>query len=120
MVTKSTPHYQLIFCDNYVIAEAIEGVVVNNVTAAENLKIIFDHFKGKPFALITHRKHNYTVDIDVYSLRLMKKVRALAVVSSDSSVKEKAMVEQLAFNQSFAFFEELEEAKNWAESVFPK
>lgn len=120
MISKTTAHYVLTFYKNFVIAEAFEGVVVNNVTVAENLKIIFDHFNGKPFALITHRKHSYTVDIDVYALKLMKKVRALAVVSTDSSAKEKAMVEQLAFDQSFAFFEELEEAKNWAENVFPK
>lgn len=120
MLTKRTPQYQLTFSDNYVIAEAFEGAVVNNASVAENLKIIFDHFNGKPFALISHRKHNYTVNIDIYTLRLMKKVRALAVVSSDSTAKEKAMVEQLAFDHSFAFFEDLEEARSWAESVFPR
>lgn|SRR5690606_1807783 len=117
MTTKNTQHYHLIFHDNYVIAEANNGVHINNDSVASTLKIIFDHYNGKDFALISHRKNQYTVDIDVYSLRLMKKLRALAIVSSDSSVKEKAIIEQLAFDKSFAFFENLEEAKGWAESV---
>lgn len=114
----TTSHYLLTFYNNYVIAEAVEGAVVDNSSVAENLKVIFEHFNGKPFALISNRKHNYIVNVDIYTLKLMKKVQALAVVSSDAMTKEKAMVEQLAFDQSFAFFEDLEEAKGWAESIF--
>lgn len=117
MITKSTPYYNLIFYDNYVIAEANEGVLINNERMTETLKIVFDHYNGKHFTVISHRKHQYTVDIDVYTLKMMKKLRALAIVSADSSVKERAIIEQLAFNSSFAFFENLEDAKGWAESV---
>lgn len=119
MTAISTNDYHLTFFHNYVIAEAFEGAVVNNASVAENLKVVFNHFNGKPFALISNRKYNYSVDINVYTVRLMKKVRALAVVSSDPMIKERAMLEQLAFDHSFAFFEDLEEAKGWAESIFP-
>jgi len=117
MTARSTPYYNLIFHDNYVIAEANEGVVIDDDKVNETLKIIFDHYKGNNFTLISHRKNHYTVDIDVYNLKMMKKLIALAIVSSDYSVKEKAILEQLAFNKSFAFFENLEDAIGWAESV---
>lgn len=117
MITKSTQYYNFVFHDNYVIAEANEGVLVNNDRVNEALKIIFDHYNGRNFTIISHRKNQYTVDIDVYALKLMKKLRALAIVSNDDSVREKALIEQLAFNSSFAFFENIEDAKGWAESV---
>jgi len=117
MITKSTPHYNLIFHDNYVIAVANEGAFINNETVSETLKIIFDHYNGKNFTLISHRKYQYTIDIDIYTLRLMKKLRALAIVSNDNIVKENAIVEQLAFDRSFAFFENIDDATGWAESV---
>ncbi|CAN5132354.1 hypothetical protein BH23BAC2_BH23BAC2_22590 [soil metagenome] len=117
MIIKNTAHYHLLFFDNYVIAEANEGTLVNNEVVAEALKVIFDHFDGNPFSVISNRKNNYTVDVGVYALKLMKKLKALAIVSNSEIVKEKAFVEQLAFNQSFTFFEDLEDAKEWALSV---
>lgn len=118
MITKTTDHYNLLFSDNYVIAEAKEGAVINNEEVKKSLKIVFEHFNGKEFTLISHRRNNYVLNIDVYTLRLMKKVRAMAVVSKDSMVREKAIAEQSHFDQSFAFFTDLEEAIGWAESVF--
>ncbi len=117
MIIKNTPHYELIFFDKYVIAEANEGIILNNEIVNEALRVIFDHFKNDNFTVISHRKNNYTVDVNVYTLRHMKKLRAFAIVSTDNIVKEKAQMEQLAFDQSFAFFENLEDARGWAESV---
>lgn len=117
MTTKNTAYYDFTFYDTYVIAEAREGIVINNDIVNETLKVMFDHYKNNNFTVISHRKYNYTVEVDVYGLKMMKKLRALAIVSGDSMVKEKALLEQLAFNQSFAFFEDLEDARGWAESV---
>jgi predicted HAD superfamily phosphohydrolase YqeG len=117
MVTKFSEHYEFQFYDNYVIAEAKEGVVISNEEIKKNLRIIFDHYNGKNFTIISHRKNNYTVEIDVYATRLMKKVKALAIVSSNSQEREKAILEQLQFDNSFAFFNNLEDAKLWAQSA---
>lgn len=114
---KNTSHYNLRFFDSYVVAEAHEGVFVNNEVGDVTLKLIFDHFKGKEFTLISHRKNNYSIDLNVYSLKLIKKLRGIAVVSSDAGMKEKAVIEQLAFDHSFAFFEQLEDAERWAGSM---
>lgn len=56
METKYSEDYELRFYDNYVIAEAKEGVVISNEEIKKNLKIIFDHYNGKNFTIISHRK----------------------------------------------------------------
>ena len=117
MITLNTSHYNLTFFDTFVIAEAHEGVVVSNKEVNENLKLVFNHFNGKDFTLISHRKNNYSIDLNVYSLKLIKRLRALAIVSIDCGMKEKAAIEQMAFDQSFAFFYDLEDAKRWAGSI---
>lgn len=119
MIFQFSDHYKFQFFDNYVIVEAKEGVEVDCKIVEHNLKIIFNHFDGQDFTLISHRKNRYTVKEGAYSSKLMKKVRALAIVSEDSLVREKALAEQSHFDQSFAFFENLEDAIGWAESVFP-
>ncbi|QED36887.1 hypothetical protein FK178_03800 [Antarcticibacterium arcticum] len=117
MTNRSTSHYNLIFFDSFVIAEAHENSVVTPEVVNENLKLVFDHFNGKEFTLISHRKYNYSLDLNVYTLKLIKKLRGIAIVSTDSGMKEKAALEQLAFHGSFAFFENLEDAKRWAGSM---
>lgn len=116
MVQKSSEHYLFQFHDNFVIVEGIEGAVINNEIGSEALKTVFDHYNEKDFTIITNRKNQYTVDIDIYASKWMKKVKALAIVSRDAAVKEKALAEQLEFDQSFAFFENLRDAVSWAES----
>lgn len=119
MIVQSSDHYRFQFFHNYVIVEAKENVEVDREVVEHNLKIIFDHFDGKDFTLISHRKNRYTVKEGAYDCKLMKKVRALAIVSSDINMREKAIAEQLLFDQSFAFFDNLEAAIGWAESGFP-
>lgn len=117
METKFSEHYEFRFYDNYVIAEAKEGAVISNGEINKSLQIIFDHYKDKNFTIISHRKNNYKVEMNVYATRLMKKVKALAIVSANSLEREKAILEQLQFDNSFAFFDNLEDAAEWAQSI---
>jgi uncharacterized protein YlxP (DUF503 family) len=118
METKTTIAYNLTFFPDYVVVEAVKGAVVDGRIASDVLKIIYDHYKGRNFTVVSHRKNDYKIDIDVYSLKLVKRLKGIAVVSSDITAKERAMEEQLAFNQSFAFFENLDDAKDWAQNFF--
>ncbi len=119
MIAQASDHYLFQFFHNYVVVEARENVEVDSKIVEQNLKIVFNHFDGKDFTLISHRKNRYTVKEDAYNCRLMKKVRALAIVSDDSLVREKAIAEQSHFDQSFAFYDNLEDAVEWAKSFFP-
>ena len=117
MISKSTEYYNLYLYDNFVIAEAKEDIVANSAVTESALKVILDHFKGKPFTLISHRKNRYTIAEEAYSPRILKKVRGMAVVSADPLVKKRAYKEQLLFRNSFVFFEELNDAINWAQTL---
>lgn len=114
MITKSTAAYNLFFYDGFVIAEAKANTVVNSTVTENALKIIVQHFRGKSFTIISKRTNKYTISESAYSPRLFKKVNAMAVVSSDPDVRRRAHNEQLLFKKSFAFFEDLEEAVDWA------
>lgn len=116
MVTKITEFYKMEFYDSYVILEGIGEFVVDSARAKETLQLIIDHFKGRDFVIISNRTSNYTLTPDAYSSSLFKKVKGIAVVSKNEETRENALFEQVKFNSSFAFFENLEDAKRWAES----
>lgn len=116
MISKSTDAYNLYFYDHFVIAEAKENTVVNSSVTEEALKLVLQHFNGKSFTVISKRTNKYTIVEEAYSPRIFKKVTALAVVSSDPEVKKRAYKEQLLFKNSFAFFEDLDEAVDWAQN----
>jgi len=113
---QSNAHFKYEFFDNYVIVEAFKGAVVNKEAAHKTLEAIIEHYKGRKFTIISHRVNDYVIGMDAYSSKIFKKVRALAIVSENPEVKRKAIAEQDKYNNPFAFFTCLEEAKNWAES----
>lgn len=119
MKSKSSEHYIFQFFHNYAILEAKEDIEVDDKIVEQNLNIVFKHFGGKDFTLISHRKNRYILKEGAYAGKLMKKLRALAIVSGDSLMREKALAEQSHFDQSFAFFHTLEDAIGWAGGVFP-
>lgn len=116
MLAKSTIHFNMQFYNTYVIVERIGVFNVDSKIAKETLKVIADHFKGKEFVIITNRKENYTLNAESYSPSLFKKVKGIAIVSANPDMKTQALLEQLNFNNSFAFFNNLEDAQDWAES----
>lgn len=118
MVTKMSQHYKMEFYDTYVIIERNGQIHVDSKNARETLQIISDHYKGKPYVIISNRTESYTVNAESYTPNIFNKVKGIAVVSQDPSMKSQAILEQLNFKNSFAFFENLEEARNWAENFF--
>lgn len=118
MIQKNTEYYKMEFYDSYVIIESIGSFVVDSEIAKKTVKTITDHFKGKEFVIISNRKSDYSVSAETYSDRIFKKIKGIAIVSSIPQVKMKAVVEQENFKQSFAFFDNLDNAKNWAENFF--
>jgi len=101
-----------------VIIERNGQVHVDSKNARETLQIIADHYKSKPYVIISNRTQSYTVNAESYTPNMFNKVKGIAVVSQDPNMKTQAVMEQLNFKNSFAFFDKLEEAKNWAENFF--
>jgi len=118
MIEKLTEFYKIEFYDSYVIMEANADIVVNSIIAEKTLKTVIDHFNGKNFVIISNRKSNYILQTDAYSSVSFKKVKGIAIVSKNVEVRKRAVLEQEKFHRSFAFFENLDDAKNWAENFF--
>jgi len=116
MITKMTTYYKIDFYDTYVIIERLADFKIDSKIAKETLKIILDHFKGKEFVIISNRKQNYALDAESYSPSLFKKVKGIAIVSDIPDVKAQAILEQMNFRNSFAFFDTIENAEDWAKS----
>ncbi len=120
MIEKNTEYYKMEFYDSYVIVEGTGQLVVDATIAKKTIQTIVDHFKRKEFVIISNRKSDYSLNPDAYSDSIFKKIKGIAIVSQHPQMKMKAMIEQERFEQSFAFFEDLEDAKNWAENFFVK
>jgi hypothetical protein len=118
MIQKNTEIYKMEFYNSYVIIESTGRFVIDPAIAINTIQMIVDHFKGKEFVIISNRKSDYTISPEAYSNSIFKKIKGIAIVSSYPQVKLKAVLEQENFRQSFAFFEDLENAKKWAESFF--
>lgn len=118
MEIKITDSYNLYFYDKYVIAEAHENAVVDSRLTQKITQQLLDYYDRKPFTLISHRKNNYSISRDAYNPKNFRKIKNMAVVSTDPAVKERAILEQLQFANSFAFFEKLEDAISWAQSHY--
>lgn len=118
MVEKITEYYKMEFYDSYVVIEGIGHFNVDSAIAKKTIQTIIDHFKKKEFIIISNRKSDYSLNPDAYSDSIFKKIKGIAIVSQDPKVKLKAISEQESFSQSFAFFEKLDDARNWAESFF--
>lgn len=118
MIEQITEFYRLEFYDSYVIIEGNSNISVNSSIAENILKKIFDHFKDRKFVIVSNRISEYKLQADAYSPAILKKVKGIAIVSKNSEVRDQAILEQKKFNGSFAFFENLDDAKNWAENFF--
>ncbi len=78
------------------------------------------HFGKKEFVVISDRRYRHTIDLDIYKNGKMKNKKGLAIVSTFEEERERALVEQKLFSHSFAFFNNMENARAWAESFFFK
>ncbi len=78
------------------------------------------HFGSKPFVVIADRSYRHTIDMNIYKNGKMRNKKGFAIVSTEESERERALIEQKLFPRSFAFFDDLESARAWAESFFYK
>lgn len=104
--------------DRFVIVTISEDILFTLDKANIIRKKLSSHFKTKNFLLISNRKNNHIVSEDIYKQGLLSNMKGLAIVSSEKTERDRAMIEQKLFDKSFAFFETIDEAKSWAEAYF--
>ncbi len=113
------------FCElslqpKYAILRVFENIYVDEDKTSVIRDSLKNFYRNKPFVMITDRKYKHKIDPAVYKNRSLKNMIALAVVSQHSDGREKASDEQPLFDDSFAFFNNVESAIDWAESFFAR
>ncbi|MCK0123999.1 hypothetical protein MWU76_06285 [Gelidibacter sp. F2691] len=111
------------FCDieiyeDYVVVTINEGVTVMPKHNTILINIVDTYFRHREFVYITHRVKSYAVNPSTYfETSKIKNLRAFVVVSKDFKAKANAEVEMLFFSKPFKIFDDLQEAKEWAEAT---
>ncbi len=119
VITKHELTYcQLEFHENYVILTMYENSKLNKKTNLEIIEALGDYYHHRDFIFITHRIHKHSIDLDVYKGKTLKNMKGFAIVSKNPEEHKRALIEQELWNKSFVYFEELQDATDWAESFF--
>jgi len=118
MQVQTTDFCSIELHEKFVIITVHDGIAFTLDKANKIRKILSTHYNGKKFVLISNRQNNHEVSIDIYKQGQLSNMKGLAIVSKQKTERDKAIIEQKLFDKSFAFFENLEEAKSWASSYF--
>jgi len=109
---------RLDFFEHYVILMMHEGSRLTKVVNEEILEQLEGHYGQQGFILISNRVHAYEIDLDIYKGKVLKNMKGFAVVSKNPEEVKRANIEQSLWRKSFVFFEDINEATDWAKSFF--
>ena len=116
---QRTDFCELDFFDRYAIMKTFENQIIDLEKVKKLQQLFVDHFKKNDFVLISDRRHQYEIDLSVYKgSNILSTLKGFAIVSNTPSERERALKEQTLFDNSFAFFESLEDAVHWANAFF--
>ncbi|MEM0518083.1 MULTISPECIES: hypothetical protein [Aequorivita] len=94
-----------------------KATAFNIAEAKELSKALDTHYRGRKCVVISTREFTKTINPLVYQEVPSKSVVGVAIVSNSENVKNEAIEEQGLFKGSFGYFNCIEEAANWAETV---
>lgn len=114
----SNDFFQVDLYDQYAILTIHENVDFSLNRASILRDKLKKHYESKGFIMISHRKFEHKTSPEIYKQGVLDNMKGLAIVSSKTKERDKAILEQPLFGKSFAFFSTLEEAKAWAKSFF--
>ena len=118
MPTFQFADYSLSCEDHYAVLVMKPGSKISTGVAKEITKHLDQYYNGKKFIFITHRKHPHDIDLNVYKGRILKNMIGFAIVSNNPEELKRALQEQPLWNEAFTFFQELDDAKDWALTFF--
>ncbi|MFC7357224.1 hypothetical protein ACFQO1_05970 [Jejudonia soesokkakensis] len=102
--------------EKYAIFSVAKGRKLDQTVANEIRTALKIHYPRSPFVIIREELHELEVDFSVYKKRAMRNLKGLAIVSSNEAVRKRAIEEQSLFDDSFAFFTSIDDAKSWADT----
>lgn len=109
-------HSRISIFEKYAIFSVAKGKKLDQTVANEIRNALKVHYPRSPFVIIREELEELEVDFSVYQKRVMRNLKGLAIVSTNEAVRKRAIEEQSLFDDSFAFFTSMEDAKSWADS----
>lgn len=110
--------------DHVIVGEICEGQTVEMNVALKVVEVAHEYFNGEPWAYISNRKSQYSLNPMIYktSSIIEDNLRAFAVVSYSPISKKVAEIERGFKFESYEFdiFETLSEAIDWARACLAK
>ncbi len=101
---------------NYVIFH-FNAPVYEREQAKELTQVLDLHYKGRKCVVISNREMAKNVNPEVYKSIKSKTIVGIAIVSNNEAVRSEAYNEQELFRGAFSYFQSIEEAKGWADTV---
>ncbi|MGO3181879.1 MAG: hypothetical protein ACTIJ9_03520 [Aequorivita sp.] len=106
---------------NFIVVIMNEGITVKPEHNDELIKISETYFKNQLFGYITYRKYSYGVNPLVYlETSEIKNLAAFAVVCSHGLGSSNLEVEKIFLRKPLKHFSNLDDAKNWINTVIDK
>lgn len=102
--------------EKYVFFESCTSGEISCENAQQLLSDIYEHYQGKKFVYISHRKVKYIINLESYRYVNNNQMMGIAVVSQTFDPEKDLIREQAVFDGSFAFFKSLEEAISWVDT----
>ncbi|MAT89503.1 MAG: hypothetical protein CMC35_02320 [Flavobacteriaceae bacterium] len=113
-----TDFCELHLFDRYAILKTFENQLMDSKKVKALQKMFAAHFKASEFVLISDRSHQYQIDLNIYKGPKIPTLKGVAVVSKTPGERDRALQEQSLYDNSFAFFENLDDAVQWAKAFF--
>lgn len=110
------PFGVIYYYDNYVIADLNEDAKVNTMVSKQILKDLHEFYKSTKVVYISNRQFLYDIDPSVYKLVNPKKLIGIAIVGNGPELRQRASSEQVLYEGSFSFFDNMDSAISWAKS----
>lgn len=114
--TYNTPYGSMECYERYLIFR-FEGTKIDSQTSIDILKYAYNHYGKRKFVFIGNRPFASDIDPKAYKAVNHKLMIGLAIVSQTAEVKQEAINEQPLYKGSFSFFNTVDEAVDWAQTV---
>ncbi len=107
--------------DNYVVVVMKEGITVKPEDNKVLEEIANDYYEDRYFGYITYRKNSYAVDPRIYfETSKIKNLIGFAVVAPRKIAKQTAEVERIFLKKPYQYFDTMNEAIDWINSLIIK